>query len=1132
MASPYQQYPASAPAIQTYGPPQSPYPVTPQQYGPSGVTYAYNQQITQAHSAPSTPQYGNPNFGMPGPHMTYSQTNVPQQQFPGPIYQNPPPPEYSPGPVASQPSPAGPYYPNQTSVWVGQQQPALQQVPQWNNRPRASSSASSYQQQNNPGHRVYSQTPSVQSQIPQTPSSDQITMSQPTPKTSTSTLNQIPVLMTSGHVGRWSSTIKKANPAETTTEAIVLVKTESSNDPQSANTPGSPVHSLADMNAPSRPFTPYKDYEGIMDPLFEDFLTEGFSPATPGDSELGEDERHLAWNLDFKTIFNELPIREQVAIAQPLSSADFEFVPPPIPASQISSDYSVSRNARKDNLKEFIKPIRSHPSWSYMQEDPLFSEACLDGPLIPLDELSEWTKANHAGICDILAEQTSNVSTMRMIAEYDRVSMKVNAAMLTELPWERVPSRKRSRSRMDEDDDHHNFDVQLSVERIEPKSTHTPKRQKSHKIGDNDNMILQQTHETASGGPGTPTLARIGTPFEDEDDVWAPQPGEGAATLQQETDPTEALLKSLGVEGGPKPLSGESSSSLDISSPEVGLDAHPFGNVPKTTSPEFSQAATLQGQNQQSHHNSPTNVRLPISQYAKGRHMQNVYSNSMPHDGLSSNGMNNISQNGMPQDSFALNTPKNGQFAQGNHHHHNHQGQQQNSGHPWVPYSQMRSRQNSYSAGIQPQGNTVHPSQQYNSAAQNSYANGVAPQSQQVQQYANQSYGVAQQTHPVYSNGAPQNGYPVQNQYTNGLPPQNNPSQYTTSQGQAQYGVPQVQAGIPPQGQDQYVTPSQAQTAYNNGQYGPQGNAQYNGQQGTMQYGSQTNPQFNGQQGNPQQVPQGNMNGQQGNIQYASQGNAFNGQQGNGQQLSQNLSFNGHQGTSQQAYQANSYNGQQSNMQPGSQPSPFPLQPARQINAFNGQHGSMQQGQQVQQGTEGSTQHGNKAIYYKGQGSKLSNGPQLGYNGNSGASQPNANNQQSMPQQGAQQALTNQPQGNQSRQDSGYGSVGGSNSNQNGVAGNQYNGQRPNGSSALAGTIDTKMQDAQPAADDDSEPLTPISMELLGKFGPHVSSSKKPEPMRQIDDGGTGVRKPKRPQPVVAAAYRWAFSLIHSVCSY
>jgi hypothetical protein len=60
----------------------------------------------------------------------------------------------------------------------------------------------------------------------------------------------------------------------------------------------------------------------------------------------------------------------------------------------------------------------------------------------------------------------------------------------------------------------------------------------------------------------TPVLDREGTPAirqetpsfgADNNDVWAPQPGEGQ-TASEHIDPTEALLASLGVSGAPKPV--------------------------------------------------------------------------------------------------------------------------------------------------------------------------------------------------------------------------------------------------------------------------------------------------------------------------------------------------------------------------------------------------------------------------------------------------------------------------------------------------------------------------------------------------------------------------------------------------
>ena len=62
-------------------------------------------------------------------------------------------------------------------------------------------------------------------------------------------------------------------------------------------------------------------------------------------------------------------------------------------------------------------------------------------------------------------------------------------------------------------------------------------------------------------------------------------------------------------------------------------------------------------------------------------------------------------------------------------------------------------------------------------------------------------------------------------------------------------------------------------------------------------------------------------------------------------------------------------------------------------------------------------------------------------------------------------------------------------------------------------------------------PLTPTSAEILGKLAQTRKSSngKKPEPMRQVDDM---VRKYRRPQPVVAEAYRYMYNIPikNSIC--
>ena len=67
----------------------------------------------------------------------------------------------------------------------------------------------------------------------------------------------------------------------------------------------------------------------------------------------------------------------------------------------------------------------------------------------------------------------------------------------------------------------------------------------------------------------------------------------------------------------------------------------------------------------------------------------------------------------------------------------------------------------------------------------------------------------------------------------------------------------------------------------------------------------------------------------------------------------------------------------------------------------------------------------------------------------------------------------------------------------------------------------TTVEDGQ--SDGEDQPLSPLSREILGKLndGPGAKK-KKPEPMRQPDDGGTARRnKPKRPAPDVEPAYRY-----------
>ncbi|CAD6504756.1 BgTH12-00259 [Blumeria graminis f. sp. triticale] len=121
-----------------------------------------------------------------------------------------------------------------------------------------------------------------------------------------------------------------------------------------------------------------------------------------------------SWEWEYENIFKDPPVAETVALAQPLAVA-FKSTPVPLmqPCSKLGA--SISRYARKENLKEFTRSIRSTPQWSYMQEDPAFSDNCLDGQLIPLDQIHTWTASRHGKnqLLEILSERYADRARLK-----------------------------------------------------------------------------------------------------------------------------------------------------------------------------------------------------------------------------------------------------------------------------------------------------------------------------------------------------------------------------------------------------------------------------------------------------------------------------------------------------------------------------------------------------------------------------------------------------------------------------------------------------------------------------------------------------------------------------------------------
>lgn len=248
------------------------------------------------------------------------------------------------------------------------------------------------------------------------------------------------------------------------------------------------------------------------------------------------DPADVEFQWEMNAIFNESSPTENVILAQPLST---KFDMTPVPLINVGSTASVSRYARTDNIKEFIRPIRSQPQWSYLQEDPAFADTKTDGELIPLNNVAEWMAIRQGTDSSILSHRKRGRSKF----EHDSPVLK------TEMELSMLSAHKEETLFTSEDNDAGREIVDAPV---------APDHGTSHNVS------------TPPARPVTPTLELPGTPsLQTEDDVWAPQPGEGAVSTLAEEDPTEAILASLGVTGSPKPVRKRSIPRLFISTDET-----------------------------------------------------------------------------------------------------------------------------------------------------------------------------------------------------------------------------------------------------------------------------------------------------------------------------------------------------------------------------------------------------------------------------------------------------------------------------------------------------------------------------------------------------------------------------------
>ena len=230
------------------------------------------------------------------------------------------------------------------------------------------------------------------------------------------------------------------------------------------------------------------------------------------DKERSTEEDQFNW--DFKYIFKDEESQETVALAQPLSTT---FNSTPVPLMDPKPKNTVSRYARKDNLKEYISSIRKSLQWPYLSQDPIFKDLHEEGILVPLRDVQTWMEARHGS---------------------DAVPLEHRRASGTR--------RKRSRAETEQ----HDVDGQVQSE-LSPYNKRQRVDEPQH-----DEEMASFTKE------GTPVFERSGTPYlgSVDDDAWLPQPGDALAS-----DPTEALLASLGVTGAPKPVKPRKADGFPVS---------------------------------------------------------------------------------------------------------------------------------------------------------------------------------------------------------------------------------------------------------------------------------------------------------------------------------------------------------------------------------------------------------------------------------------------------------------------------------------------------------------------------------------------------------------------------------------
>lgn len=256
--------------------------------------------------------------------------------------------------------------------------------------------------------------------------------------------------------------------------------------------------------------------------------TLGFSNFQPRSSDVSSqpsptgdrnEEAEFHWNLE--KAFTEVTQKDADPIGHPLPTIYDEepILPPAYNAKAIIGKY-----VRPNNLEIFARDIRLSLHWPSLKADPVFNDIIFSSPLIPLDEIGSW-----------IQQRQSRLDLTELTQSGSHVSPRLKRAWSEE---QEADSKKIC----------HDNAVELDVSRSQ---------QAPHGGMDGASELVRPARDVTPvvDRSATPTFGRSMTPsFGADDDAWAPQPGEGQITTSPVTDPTEALLASLGVTGSPKPI--------------------------------------------------------------------------------------------------------------------------------------------------------------------------------------------------------------------------------------------------------------------------------------------------------------------------------------------------------------------------------------------------------------------------------------------------------------------------------------------------------------------------------------------------------------------------------------------------